>query len=164
VGDHNDDLDILMGMDGYRGEFRELGLGEAVGVVHTPTVQDEHEMVGDPRETNIFSRSSAANREEESSFTSIPRRNRRIYPPAIVKKSISTGFTGNEPPRKWIHWCVDAAKTHLLEICVEAPEGARRGSEFIQELKRGYRRVRGLRFWFSLRAYASVKVIKVILS
>jgi hypothetical protein len=46
-------------------------------------------------------------------------------------------------------------------FCVEAPEGAKTGTSFIKELIGSYRKLQGLRFWFSLTDLANVKFIKV---
>jgi hypothetical protein len=104
----------------------------------------------------------------DSTSVSIPtkaytQRRTRTYPPSQVDISINTASKQVDVHiDKWIHWCVDASKTRLYEICVEAKTGAKRGVDFIQELVSSYRRIRGIRAWFSLMDCAEVKVVKFI--
>jgi len=49
----------------------------------------------------------------------------------------------------------------VQEICVEGSSGAKNGRQFLQELKTGYRKLRGLRWWFSLTDLAKIKIVKV---
>lgn len=49
----------------------------------------------------------------------------------------------------------------MQEICVEGPSGAKNGRYFLQELKIGYRKLRGLRWWLSLTDLAQIKIVKV---
>ena len=88
-------------------------------------------------------------------------RTQRAYPPSSVDSLSKADVEVDEALKKWIHWCVDASKTRLHEICVEAPTGAKRGCEFIKELVGSYRKIRGIRWWLSLTDCAAVKVVKV---
>jgi hypothetical protein len=85
----------------------------------------------------------------------------RTYPSSSADTLVKTGMEVVDSPGKWVHWCVDATKTRLHEICVEAQIGAKRGREFINELIDSYRRLRGIRWWLSLTDCAAVKVVKV---
>lgn len=62
---------------------------------------------------------------------------------------------------KYVHWCVDSSKTHLHDICVESKVEAKRGRAFIKEVVTSYKKLRGIRWWFSLTHCAEVKVVKV---
>lgn len=64
------------------------------------------------------------------------------------------------PPRKWVQWCVGTRKVRLHEIWVEDNNKLKSGCQFIQELQKSYRRIRGLRWWFSLSSLAEVKIVK----
>lgn len=63
--------------------------------------------------------------------------------------------------KKYVHWCVDSSKTHLHDICVESKIEAKKGGAFIKELLTSYKRLRGIRWWFSLTHCAEVKLVKV---
>lgn len=62
---------------------------------------------------------------------------------------------------KYVHRCVDSSKTHLHDICVESKVEAKRGRAFITELLTSYKKLRGIRWWFSLTHCAEVKFVKV---
>jgi hypothetical protein len=107
--------------------------------------------------TDLTSSSSA----DSTSKSRKAQRTQREYPSNPVVDLLETETGVSDSPRKWVHWCVDATKTRLHEICVEAQTGAKRGCEFINELIYSYRRLRGIRWWFSLTDCATVKVVKV---
>ncbi|OCK73877.1 hypothetical protein K432DRAFT_430344 [Lepidopterella palustris CBS 459.81] len=89
------------------------------------------------------------------------KRARRRYP----FTSIDSKAASQNPPidtAKYVHWCVDSARTQVHNVCVEAAVGAKTGSQFIQELLSSYRRLRGLRWWFSLTDCANVKLVKFV--
>lgn len=98
---------------------------------------------------------------DSSSKSRMSQRTQRAYPPSSVDILLKTETEVEDSPRKWVHWCVDATKTRLYEICVEAQTGAKRGREFIDELIDSYRRLRGIRWWLSLTDCATVKIVKV---
>lgn len=62
---------------------------------------------------------------------------------------------------KWVQWCVGSKRTRAWDICVEGLPGPKRGRQFLQELKKTYRTLRGFRYWLSLTTLAGVKVVKV---
>lgn len=62
---------------------------------------------------------------------------------------------------KYVHWCVDSSKTHLHDICVESEMEAKKGRAFIKELLTSYKKLRGIRWWFSLTHCSGVKLVKV---
>lgn len=62
---------------------------------------------------------------------------------------------------KYVHWCVDSSRTHLHDICVESKIEAKKGQAFIKELLTSYKKLRGIRWWFSLTHCAGVKLVKV---
>lgn len=107
--------------------------------------------------TNSISISSI----DSSSKSRRSQRTQRAYPSSSVDILFETEMEVGYSPGKWVHWCVDATKTRLHEICVEAQTGAKRGREFINELIDSYRRLRGVRWWLSLTDCATVKVVKV---
>lgn len=98
---------------------------------------------------------------DSSSQSRRSQRTQRTYPSSSIDTLSKTGMKVVDFPGKWVHWCVDATKTRLHEICVEAQTGAKRGREFINELIDSYRRLRGVRWWLSLTDCAAVKVVKV---
>ncbi|MCJ1264270.1 hypothetical protein MMC22_004141 [Lobaria immixta] len=61
---------------------------------------------------------------------------------------------------KYVHWCVDSSKTHLHDICVESKVEAKGGRAFITELLTSYKKLHGIRWWFSLTHCAEVKLVK----
>lgn len=106
---------------------------------------------------NLSSNSSAT---DSSAKPRKSQRTQRAYPSSSVDTSLKPETEVDDSPTKWVHWCVDATKTRLHEICVEAQTGAKRGREFINELIDSYRRLRGIRWWLSLTDCATVKVVK----
>ena len=141
--------------------------------VTLPQVQHQYRVTwasetdGGGSNTNFRSSSSWSDSIASSTLSNLssksqgPQRTRRAYPSSNVDTFVKTQMEVGDSPRKWVHWCVDATKTRLHEICVEAQIGAKRGSEFINELVSSYRRLRGVRWWFSLVDCATVKVVKV---
>lgn len=103
---------------------------------------------------STISSSHAAN---QSSKTN--RHPRRRYPstPGITSGTIQAS-TDRE---KYFHWCVDSAKTLLHDICVQSPVEAKTGRDFVKELRKSYRRLRGIRWWLSFTDCANVKLVKV---
>lgn len=45
---------------------------------------------------------------------------------------------------------------------MEGPAGAKNGRQFLKELKTGYRKLRGVRWWFSLTDLARIKIVKFV--
>jgi len=89
---------------------------------------------------------------------------------AQSNRSNSAGSTSLRTPsisvnsnEKYIHWCVDSSRseTNLYHICVESPSSAKNGIEFISELRKSYKKSRGIRRLFSLTTCAEIKLVKV---
>ena len=62
---------------------------------------------------------------------------------------------------QWIHWCVGSRRTRVHDICVKGRSDTKTGRDFLCELKRQYRKLRGLRWYLSLTDFARVKIVKV---
>ena len=60
---------------------------------------------------------------------------------------------------EYIHWCVDTApqRTLLYEVCKEKMKG----KDFINELCRSYRKIRGWRWYFSMTTCAEIRFVNV---
>jgi len=76
-------------------------------------------------------------------------------------KEYTSCVNSGTPSKKWVHWCVGTKTIKLSEIWVEDNNRLKSGCQFIQELKKSYRKVRGLRWWISLTSLAEVKTVKV---
>lgn len=125
---------------------------------------------GDEKDSENSTRNSLSSSLKDSTSSSAidvssqsrrSQRTQRTYPSSSIDILSKPEVEIVDSPGKWVHWCVDATKTRLHEICVEAQTGAKRGREFINELIDSYRRLRGIRWWLSLTDCAAVKVVKV---
>lgn len=88
--------------------------------------------------------------------------NRRYPPDPSVGGSITPRpFSSAPSAKKLVHWCIGGATAQVHNVYVEGTEGAKTGTMFIEELIGSYRKLRGIRRWFSLTDLANVKFIKV---
>jgi hypothetical protein len=87
----------------------------------------------------------------------------RRYPPdpSVCGSIKPRPFSSAPSAKKLVHWCIGGATAHVHNVCVEGTEGAKTGTIFIEELIGSYRKLRGMRRWFSLTDLANVKFIKV---
>lgn len=88
-----------------------------------------------------------------------PTRNRSALPGSQGLELNATVVSQTHPAPEYIHWCVDAApqRTLLYEICKEK----KKGKDFINELCRSYRKIRGWRWYFSMTTCAEIRFVNV---
>lgn len=88
-----------------------------------------------------------------------PTRNRSALPESQGLELNATADSQTHPAPEYIHWCVDAApqRTLLYEICKEK----KKGKDFINELCRSYRKIRGWRWYFSMTTCAEIRFVNV---
>jgi hypothetical protein len=67
--------------------------------------------------------------------------------------------SNNTPSPKSIHWCVDDAARRTLyhNICIEK----KKGKDFINELCKSYRKLRGWKWFLSMTTCAEIRLVKV---
>ncbi|KAL8859653.1 MAG: hypothetical protein Q9178_003767 [Gyalolechia marmorata] len=87
-------------------------------------------------------------------------RNRNTLPQGQGLDPNANVVPQTHPTPEYIHWCVDAApqRTLLYEICKER----KKGKDFINELCRSYRRIRGWRWYFSMTTCTEIRFVNVI--
>ena len=78
--------------------------------------------------------------------------------PIPTPKEASNIVSEGTPGTKIIHWCVDSAdrRTFLHNICLEK----KKGRDFIVELCKSYRKLRGWKWLFSMTTCAEIKIVK----
>lgn len=116
--------------------------------------------------TNTVSNGSTTRREFLALASSIPgnvtnnlrqrfTRSREV-PPECHELEESATSPRNTPP-KYIHWCVDSApqRTLLHPICIEK----KKGEDFLDELRKSYRKIRGWRWYLSMTTCAETKLV-----
>ncbi|KAL9033583.1 MAG: hypothetical protein Q9180_005869, partial [Flavoplaca navasiana] len=83
-----------------------------------------------------------------------PTRNRSALPES---QGLEINSLQIRPAPEYIHWCVDTApqRTLLYEVCKEKMKG----KDFINELCRSYRKIRGWRWYFSMTTCAEIKFV-----
>lgn len=82
--------------------------------------------------------------------------------PNVGQQGLSLG--NPNPPmftNKYFHWCVDCGQTFLHYINTSSSHRVKRGEDFVRELKRSYKQLRGLRWYLSLTDCATVKLVEV---
>lgn len=75
-------------------------------------------------------------------------------------KQRSSAASSTVPPTKHIHWCVDSAtrQIFLKDIYIKPYNGR----EFFNELRKSYRKIRGLKWYISMTTCAEIKLVKVL--
>lgn len=88
-----------------------------------------------------------------------PIRNRSAHPESQGLEFNSTVLSQIHPAPEYIHWCVDTApqRTLLHEVCKKTMKG----KDFINELYRSYRKIRGWRWYFSMTTCAEIRFVNV---
>lgn len=88
-----------------------------------------------------------------------PTRNRSALLESQGPKLNASIVSQNNPAAEYIHWCVDTGpqRTLLHEVCKEE----KKGNDFINELCRSYRKIRGWRWYFSMTTCAEIKFVNV---
>lgn len=102
---------------------------------------------------------SASNGQSAENLQQRPTRNRNALPESQGLELNSTVISQRRPAPEYIHWCVDTApqRTLLYEVC----KGKMKGKDFINELCRSYRKIRGWRWYFSMTTCAEIRFVNV---
>ena len=102
---------------------------------------------------------SASNGQSAENLQQRPTRNRNALPESQGLELNSTFISQIRPAPEYIHWCVDTApqRTLLYEVC----KGKMKGKDFINELCRSYRKIRGWRWYFSMTTCAEIRFVNV---
>lgn len=82
----------------------------------------------------------------------------------IITADSKPDKNGPTPKESYVHWCVDSTRyeTALNHIPVISKET--KDKKLIEELRKKYRKTRGLRYWFSLTTCCKIKLIEVRIS